>query len=266
MNQAYPIPRNETRHCGVFARMSISTRSPTPATPMFGWQHHAQADLQALLHDHVDEAAFPCVGAKAALGKGTLEVLACNRIDSAWDDLRIHDGLLHFAAAFRQAPRLFRSFAVVFEGPDGLNEAEFEAALWRRIQSLSDKDVWRGQSYDPGVSADPGSPHFSLSFGGEAFFIVGLHPAASRVARRFARPALVFNLHDQFETLRADGRYEALREKILVRDEALAGSRNPMLARHGEASEARQYSGRAVGADWQCPFRYGGAADRAKSR
>jgi hypothetical protein len=27
-----------------------------------------------------------------------------------------------------------------------------------------------------------------------------------------------------------------------------------MLARHGEASEARQYSGRVVDADWRCPM------------
>jgi len=100
-----------------------------------------------------------------------------------------------------------------------------------------------------------------LSFGGEAFFLVGLHPNASRPARRFERPAVIFNLYEQFERLRAAGKYEAMREKILVRDEALAGSRNPMLARHGEISEARQYSGRAVGADWGCPFRYAGDAD-----
>jgi hypothetical protein len=34
----------------------------------------------------------------------------------------------------------------------------------------------------------------------------------------------------------------------------LAGSVNPMLARHGETSEARQYSGRVVEADWRCPL------------
>jgi hypothetical protein len=119
--------------------------------------------------------------------------------------------------------------------------------------------VWRGQSYDGNVSHDPTNPHFSLSFGGEAFFIVGLHPNASRPARRFGRPCMVFNLHDQFEILRAQGKYEGMREKIMVRDEALAGSRNPMLQRHGEASEARQYSGREVDADWACPFRDAGA-------
>ena len=232
---------------------------PEPKTPMFPWRHPAQSELEALLKEHVEEAAFPCVGAKAALAKGTLNVLACNRIDSAWDDLRIHDGLVRFAQDYREAPALFRSFAVVFDqGPTDLDEPAFERALWQRVQSLSDKDVWRGQPYDTRVSHDPGDPHFSLSFGGEAFFVVGLHPNASRPARRFARPTLVFNLHDQFELLRAQGRYETMREKILVRDEALAGSRNPMLARHGDASEARQYSGRVVDEAWACPFHYTG--------
>jgi uncharacterized protein len=233
-----------------------------PKTPMFPWRHPAQAELEALLKTHVEDAGFPCVGAKAALAKGTLNVLACNRIDSAWDDLRIHDGLVRFAQDYREQPALFRSFAVVFDGPDGLTEEAFEAALWARVQSLSDKDRWRGQDYDARVSHDPEDPHFSLSFGGEAFFVVGLHPNASRPARRFARPTLVFNLHNQFETLRAQGKYETMREKILVRDEALAGSRNPMLARHGQSSEARQYSGRVVGEEWRCPFSYGTAPER----
>ena len=234
---------------------------PMPQTPMFPWKHRAQHDFQALLDAHVAEAGFPCVGAKAALAKGTLSVLACDRLDSAWDDLRIHDGLMHFAAAYRADPGLFRSFAVIFDGPDDLSEEQFEAALWQRVQSISDKDVWRVQGYDTTVSTDPDSPHFSLSFGGEAFFIVGLHPNASRPARRFSRPTMVFNLHDQFETLRAQGKYEGMREKILTRDEVLAGSRNPMLARHGEMSEARQYSGRAVDEAWACPFRYTGAPE-----
>lgn len=118
----------------------------------------------------------------------------------------------------------------------------------------SRKDAWHGQSYDERVSSDPGSPQFSLSFGGKAFFVVGLHPSASRPARRFERPVLVFNLHDQFECLREQGRYEPLRSKIIERDVAVAGSVNPMLSRHGETSEARQYSGRAVTDDWAAPF------------
>lgn len=159
-----------------------------------------------------------------------------------------------FAWKYRQDATLFTSFAVIFEGPLGLDEEAFEQGLWDRIQSLANKDVWRGQRHDPRVSANPADPHFSLSFGGEAFFVVGLHPNASRPARRFQHPTLVFNLHDQFETLRKLNRYEKLRSAIIDRDIQLAGDANPMLARHGTASEARQYSGRAVDGDWKCPF------------
>lgn len=215
-------------------------------------------DLAEMLFQHIDRPEFPCVGAKSAMARGNLEVLTCHRLDSAWDDLRIHDGLVGFAEAYLADPGLFRSFAVIFNGPTDLDEEAFETHMWARIQSLSDKDVWRGQEYDSAVSSDPGDPHFSLSFGGAAFFVVGLHPGASRPARRFVRPTLIFNLHDQFEELRAANKYEGLREKILLRDEKLAGSPNPMLARHGEVSEARQYSGRAVDQEWRCPFNYRG--------
>ena len=211
--------------------------------------------LAAAFRDHIAAADFPCVGAKSALARGTLKIVAARDITSAWNDVQIHDELLNWAFEYRRDPGGLRSLAVVFEGPDHLSEAAFEHAMWDRLQSLADKDAWRGQAYDPDVSADPGDPHFSLSFGGEAFFAVGLHPQASRPARRFVSPALVFNLHDQFERLREEGRYERMRETIITRDVALAGSPNPMLARHGEASEAMQYSGRAVSGDWQCPFR-----------
>ena len=229
-----------------------------PSTPLFPWHHPSQKQNEAELAEYVSDPAFPCVGAKAALARGTLSVLACKDIDSAWDDVRIHDAISTFAESYRADPALFRSLAVTFDGPAGLSETEFERALWTRLQSISDKDAWRGYDYDAKVSSDPDDPHFSLSFGGEAFFVVGLHPNASRPARRFHRPTLVFNLHDQFEQLRSEGRYETMREKILVRDERLAGTRNPMLSRHGEASEARQYSGRVVGQEWACPFSYRG--------
>lgn len=211
-------------------------------------------DLPKIFGDFVRDKDFPCVGAKAALSKGTLELLICRSISSSWDDLRMHDKLMHWAQAYQEAPGLFRSLAFIFEDETALDEQEFEAAMWQRLQSLADKDAWLDVPYDQSVSSDPDDPHFSLSFGGKAFFAVGLHPNASRPARRFERAVIVLNLHDQFEQLRAEGRYETIRKTILARDEHLAGSINPMLARHGESSEAAQYSGRHVGADWKCPF------------
>jgi uncharacterized protein len=214
-----------------------------------------ETELAPNLYKRIADPDFPCVGAKAALARGTLKTLTCRSLVSGWDDVRIHRELLEWAWEYRDDPQGFRSLAVIFEGPGDLSESEFETAMWSRIQSLADKDNWLGQPYDHRVSADPDDPHFSLSFGGEAFFVVGMHPNASRPARRMPFPVLVFNLHDQFEKLREEGRYERLRDRILERDVALAGDVNPMLSRHGDTSEARQYSGRQVDPDWQCPFR-----------
>ena len=215
----------------------------------------ADQDLVQRFESFVRHSSFPCLGAKSALARGQLQVVVADDIGSAWDDGVIHPELLRLAASYRADPRPFQSLAVVFRGPLDLPETAFERHLWARLQSLSDRDDQAGLAQDPRASGDPASPHFSVSFGGEAFFVVGLHPGATRPGRRFEAPVLVFNLHAQFEQLRAAGTYEKLRTSILQRDLLLAGSANPMLSRFGETSEARQYSGRAVNEDWVCPFR-----------
>jgi FPC/CPF motif-containing protein YcgG len=113
--------------------------------------------------------------------------------------------------------------------------------------------------WDRSVSPDPRDSHFSFSFAGQAFYVIGLHANSSREARRFPWPTLVFNPHEQFERLRTDGKWKRMQQTIRERDTQLQGSINPMLSDFGERSEAPQYSGRAVGEDWQppigkCPF------------
>lgn len=225
-----------------------------PAMPDLLTENRAET-LDDAFRAHIEDAAFPCVGAKSALARGMLQITHARDITSAWNDLHITHDLLEWSWRYRDERDGLRSFVVLFDRPADLTEVQFEAAMWQRLQSIADKDHWLGQKPDRRVSGDPDDPHFSLTFGGEAYFVVGLHPNSSRPARRFARPAMVFNLHDQFERLREQGRYERMREKIMARDEALAGSPNPMLARHGEGSAARQFSGRAVSDDWACPFR-----------
>ena len=212
-------------------------------------------DAERAFSAFIRNASFPCVGAKAAEAHDSLTFYHGWSLRSGWDDVALQDELSRFAEAYRQEPALYRSFVALFHeaGVDG--EVEYERFLWERLQSLSNKDAWRSYPYDTAVEANPASPHFSLSFGGLAFFVVGMHPNASRPARRFQLPAMVFNIHDQFERLRASGLYENMRQKILDRDQTLAGSVNPMLSRHGDSSEARQYSGRVVSGEWEAPFR-----------
>ena len=222
-------------------------------------------------HDHaivqrfeafVAGAEYPCVGAKAAMGNSASFHFIARDIRSAWDDLGIHRSICNFVTRVKGGADGLRSHVVLFEGPVELTETAFETSLWERLSSISQKDKWMGYPHDDAISDGPDHPNFGVSVGGTAFFVVGLHPGASRPARRFERPALVFNLHSQFNTLKADGRYSKMQTTIRSRDEKLAGSINPMLAAHGEISEARQYSGRGVGEDWRCPFSREVADDR----
>ena len=206
-------------------------------------------------------SSFPCAGAKSALARDQLQFVVGADIFSASHDSNIYDALCRFAGHYRAQPALFQSFVVLFRGPVALDESAYEVALWQRLQALTDQDCQNGQAHDERVSADPANPHFSLSFAGEAFYAVGLHPGASRPARRFSSPAIVFNPHKQFEELRERNLYGGLREKIAKRDESLAGSRNPMLQPFGVKSEAAQYSGRVVEDGWQCPYHRGARPD-----
>ncbi|GAM98566.1 hypothetical protein U91I_02201 [alpha proteobacterium U9-1i] len=181
-----------------------------------------------------------------------LFVLEAGRIDEASADGRIYAAIQEFADHARADE--FSSAAILFKRAD-LDEEQFEAALWDRLQALHEIDVRGGVPWNQSISADPKSEAFSFSIGGEPFFIVGAHPNASRLARRFCRPALFFNSHDQFERLKADGRYFAMQRAIRARDEALEGDINPMLADFGGGLEAPQYSGRQVDAGWECPFK-----------
>lgn len=200
----------------------------------------------------IAEQAFPCLGAKAASARDSISLIEAGDLRDDQFDAAIVAGVQAFAAR-AQVDTLFTSLVVLFAPAPGLSEQAFEQAMWQRLQAWHVIDHQQF-SWDPQVSNDPASSTFSFSLGGSAFYLIGLHPAASRPARRFQQPAVVLNLHSQFEQLRADGRYEKLRAAITARDIALAGSRNPMLAEHGKAPEARQYSGRAVDAHWVCPF------------
>jgi FPC/CPF motif-containing protein YcgG len=150
-------------------------------------------------------------------------------------------------------PTKLRAFVAVFPRFAPRTELAFETRLWAQLQHLHAQDD-PDTEWDPTVSDDPDDPMFSFSFGGHAYFIVGLHAHSSRISRSFRWPALVFNPHSQFGRLRGEGRFKRIQHAIREREIAVQGSLNPNLADFGERSEARQYSGRAVEDSWRCPF------------
>jgi FPC/CPF motif-containing protein YcgG len=216
--------------------------------------HNAQEiDRGALIEDFrsfVAAPAFPCVGAKSALNRERMVFEVCDRLGSRDSAKMLRNGLARFSASHPEPGADPVSFVAIFTDIIG-GEDDFHKRLWMQLQAVHDLDI-EEHPWASGVSDDPGSADFSFSVASRAFFVVGLHPRSSRLARRAPRPTLVFNFHSQFEAMRASGRYEKLQVAIRERDVALQGDINPVLARFGEASEALQYSGRAFG---KCPFR-----------
>lgn len=211
------------------------------------------ASPQGLIRDFVADKAFPCVGAKSALNKGRMQVEKFGALGDPSTTPALHAALQSYSAAYPDPGSVPATFIAVF-AQEQLDEHAFEQRLWRQLQALHAHDCALGIGWAEDVADDPERNDFSFSVGGRAYFVVGLHPGASRLARRAPRPCLVFNFHEQFEQLKANGKYASMQDAIRTRDIALQGSINPVLARFGEASEARQYSGRAVEAAWQCPF------------
>jgi FPC/CPF motif-containing protein YcgG len=196
---------------------------------------------------------FSCLAGKGVVRSGDYAIRSYGALGSPRSARRLARELAAFVASAPEDDGRLSAFVAVFPNRPPADEASFERRLWEQLQLLHDSDSAAAE-WDPSVSDDPDDPRFAFSFAGRAFFVVGLHPASSRLSRRFQWPTLVFNARRQFDRLRSQGRFERLRGMIREREIALQGSLNPNLADFGERSDARQYSGRAVEADWKCPF------------
>lgn len=196
---------------------------------------------------------FPCIAAKAALSRQQVKCMVAGSMACPKDDADILHFLYDFVDTYRTSKELYHSATIIFSGPQGIDEELFDAFLWQRLQSLEILDA-KNYPYDSRVEADPSSAKFSFSLKEEAFYIIGLHPASSRLARQFKYPTLVFNPHAQFVQLRETTKYWMMKNSVRKRDLAFSGSVNPMLHDFGESSEVYQYSGRKYDENWQCPL------------
>jgi uncharacterized protein len=228
------------------AREGINVTSGTERSDIAS---HIEAEFAAFVGD----AAFPCLAGKGAVHRGDHTLRVYEALGTDASAVALASDLEKFVRTVPADGAGMRAFVAVFHGPAPADEIAFERRLWRQLQRLHECDD-PGAAWDPSVSDDPSSAEFSFSFGGHALFVVGMHPASSRLSRRFAWPTLVFNPRAQFERLRSEGKFERLRTLVRERDVALQGTPNPNLADFGEQSEARQYSGRATEPEWQCPF------------
>lgn len=193
----------------------------------------------------------PCIMAQTIFSQDTFTIKKYGALGKPDFDVKLLQDLNSYIEDYDFDSNDFQTFIAVFPEDAASSEIDFEQELWRRLIELSKLD---NSKWDSAVSRNPEDNHFSFSLGGKAFYIVGMHPNSSRIARKSPYPSIAFNLHHQFEKLREMGVYENVRDRIRQRDRDLQGFINPMLEDFGNKSEARQYSGRISGKDWKCPF------------
>lgn len=201
---------------------------------------------------------FTCIGATSVFNQNHYRFSMYGDMCTKETTLALARNLFSFVAEQNAMNSTFTAFIAVFEKPIPQNEYHFEKLVWTQLQMLHDEDS-RYHDWDTNFSNDINNHKFSYSFAEQCFFIVGMHPGSSRIARRFSYPLLVFNPSRQFDSLVESNQFDNFIKIIRERDLALQGDINPNLPAQYDQSrpehpEVRQYSGRAVEKDWQCPL------------
>jgi FPC/CPF motif-containing protein YcgG len=194
----------------------------------------------------------PCVMAKSVFAMENYHLRIYDDMTSDTIIQPILSDIEQYLSQYDFESKNFESLIFCFKNNTFNSELEFENALWKFLQSLHDAD---DTEWDSNVSKNPNDPNFSFSLKGKAFYVIGMHPKSSRMARQAPYCTVVFNLHGQFERLRLMGTYQTVKNKIRERDKKLQGFINPVLRDYGTDTETKQYSGRHVGEEWKCPFR-----------
>jgi len=170
---------------------------------------------------------YPCTPALKSLNSGQLIVHETKTEMSKIPP--ISEYLHELRERYYKSKEKYLSLWITFDDAP-ISEEEFEKNLFSVLEPHR-----RGDEYFHGSSR---------------LFVVGMHPSASRKARRFPLNSMVVNLWEQFETLK---NYQSLVNTIRDRDIEYSGSVNPMAAKHGDNFEEIQFSGRDNPDDWKIP-------------
>ena len=210
-------------------------------------------EMQSRFEDFILVEDHPCIMAQSVFTQKQVDFHVYEGLGTTAAAENLLKDLKSYLTKYDFGSNDFFTFVAAFRNDESFSEQEFEQQLWQQLQLIHEID---DAPWDSDVSPDKESTNFSFSTAGKAFYIVGMHPGSSRMARQSPFPVMVFNLHWQFEKLREMGAYDNVRDKIRERDRDLQGDNNPMLEDFGKKSEARQYSGRKVEETWRCPFHH----------
>lgn len=222
-------------------------------TPLTIEKKHPPSYFKKRYQEFIIEQDHPCIMAQTVFKMDAVDLYTYDSFGTKKTARQLVNDLENYVDAYDFESNTFNTFLAVFPTAHFETELEFEAVLWEQLQHIHETD---SHDWDETVSKDPEDDTFSFSIAGKAFYIVGMHPNSSRMARQTPYVTIAFNLHWQFEQLRHMGSYDTVKQRIRERDKDLQGSINPTLEDFGANSEARQYSGRKTEKEWKCPFHH----------
>ncbi|MGN9846588.1 guanitoxin biosynthesis heme-dependent pre-guanitoxin N-hydroxylase GntA [Nonomuraea sp. H19] len=212
-------------------------------------KHLIEAQLRALVLD----GPFPCLGARSAFRAGSYLFNVHSELGSPVSLRSLAADLRYFRDVRRQMGDLYTYVASFLEPRMIRDEPSWDRLVWRVLQELHDLD---DEPWDERYSTDPSRADFALSFAGLGQLVVTLYPGASRYARRFAWPTLIFNPPEQDRAkFPSDEEFLAFQDRIRLRDSRLQGSVNSSLPPTLDDPQAPGFSGAPIGPDWRCPLR-----------
>lgn len=211
----------------------------------------AKETIENEYREFIIENQHPCIMANTVFSLNNYSLKVYDDINSREIIEPILADIDNYIKNYDFNSKQFESLIFSFPQSNFNSELDFEKSLWAFLQRLHNHD---NKEWDSNVSKDPNDPDFSFSVKGKAFYIIGMFPESSRIARQSPYCTVVFNLHWQFEKLREMGKYTMVRDRIRMRDKELQGFINPVLKDFGTDSETKQYSGREVESNWKCPF------------
>ena len=170
-------------------------------------------EIKRLLH----QKNYPCIAALQSFHRKDYHLKTYEHFGGYHQRPDLREDLLNYLSEYEKSGSPYFTFWAVFKDVNNLDEDQFELSMWRELSAFID---------------DPSSKNFCFSLGGRVFFVAGLHPASTRLSRRFPWPALVFNTFEQFETIEA----------------------NPMVELYSDLWENARLSGNGYAPGWRYPF------------
>lgn len=205
---------------------------------------------------------YPCVAAVSSFLKHDFMSGNYKDFGSGQCAAQLASDLLKFKTEQRRLKSPFYSFWAVFENDEVASEDEYEKKMWNELSAVHEFEIKNAglQSseqlpWDPKFSRNPKDKNFCFCLGGDAYFVVGMHPQSSRLSRRFPYPVIIFNLYEQFDDLMKKNTFAPMVQLNRQRELKFEGSVNPMVEKHGQSWESIQFSGKNNDDQWGCPFK-----------